>query len=78
MAALTALGRAARARSRARIAAITGSVGKTGTKEALRLRARRPGADPRQRGEPQQPLGRAAVARAPAARTRPTASTSSA
>jgi UDP-N-acetylmuramoyl-tripeptide--D-alanyl-D-alanine ligase len=37
MAALTALGRAARARSGARIAAITGSVGKTGTKEALRL-----------------------------------------
>jgi UDP-N-acetylmuramoyl-tripeptide--D-alanyl-D-alanine ligase len=37
MAALTALGRAARTRSRARIAAVTGSVGKTGTKEALRL-----------------------------------------
>jgi UDP-N-acetylmuramoyl-tripeptide--D-alanyl-D-alanine ligase len=37
MAALTALGHAARRRSRARIAAITGSVGKTGTKEALRL-----------------------------------------
>jgi UDP-N-acetylmuramoyl-tripeptide--D-alanyl-D-alanine ligase len=37
MAALTALGRAARQRSGARIAAITGSVGKTGTKEALRL-----------------------------------------
>ena len=37
MQALTALGRAARARSRARHAAITGSVGKTGTKEALRL-----------------------------------------
>jgi UDP-N-acetylmuramoyl-tripeptide--D-alanyl-D-alanine ligase len=37
MLALTALGRAARARSRARYAAITGSVGKTGTKEALRL-----------------------------------------
>jgi UDP-N-acetylmuramoyl-tripeptide--D-alanyl-D-alanine ligase len=37
MAALTALGRAARARSAARIAALTGSVGKTGTKEALRL-----------------------------------------
>jgi UDP-N-acetylmuramoyl-tripeptide--D-alanyl-D-alanine ligase len=37
MTALTALGRAARARSRARHAAITGSVGKTGTKEALRL-----------------------------------------
>lgn len=37
MAALTALGRAARSRSHARIAAITGSVGKTGTKEALRM-----------------------------------------
>jgi UDP-N-acetylmuramoyl-tripeptide--D-alanyl-D-alanine ligase len=37
MAALTALGRAARARSRARHAALTGSVGKTGCKEALRL-----------------------------------------
>jgi UDP-N-acetylmuramoyl-tripeptide--D-alanyl-D-alanine ligase len=37
LAALTSLGRAARARSCARIAAITGSVGKTGTKEALRL-----------------------------------------
>ena len=35
--ALVALGRGARARSSARIAAITGSVGKTGTKEALRL-----------------------------------------
>jgi UDP-N-acetylmuramoyl-tripeptide--D-alanyl-D-alanine ligase len=32
---LEALARAARARSRARIAAVTGSVGKTGTKEAL-------------------------------------------
>ncbi len=37
MAGLTALGRAGRARSAARIIAITGSVGKTGTKEALRL-----------------------------------------
>jgi UDP-N-acetylmuramoyl-tripeptide--D-alanyl-D-alanine ligase len=37
MAALGALGRAARARSGARIAALTGSVGKTGTKEALKL-----------------------------------------
>jgi UDP-N-acetylmuramoyl-tripeptide--D-alanyl-D-alanine ligase len=37
MAALTALGHAGRRRSRARIAAITGSVGKTGSKEALRL-----------------------------------------
>ncbi|MBK8177078.1 MAG: UDP-N-acetylmuramoylalanyl-D-glutamyl-2,6-diaminopimelate--D-alanyl-D-alanine ligase [Rhodospirillales bacterium] len=35
--ALWALGRAARARSRAGIAAVTGSVGKTGVKEALRL-----------------------------------------
>jgi len=34
---LTALGVAARNRSRARIIAVTGSVGKTGTKEALRL-----------------------------------------
>ncbi len=34
--ALRALGRAARARTTARIAAVTGSVGKTGTKEALR------------------------------------------
>lgn len=37
MAALEALGRAARARSPARVIAVTGSVGKTGTKEALRL-----------------------------------------
>ncbi len=37
MAALEALGRAARARSAAHFVAITGSVGKTGTKEALRL-----------------------------------------
>ncbi|MGI9508502.1 MAG: UDP-N-acetylmuramoyl-tripeptide--D-alanyl-D-alanine ligase [Geminicoccaceae bacterium] len=37
MAALTALGQAARQRSSAKITAITGSVGKTGTKEALRL-----------------------------------------
>lgn len=36
LAAMEALGRAARARSRARIVAVTGSVGKTGTKEALR------------------------------------------
>ncbi|GAB4145553.1 MAG: UDP-N-acetylmuramoyl-tripeptide--D-alanyl-D-alanine ligase [Sphingomonadales bacterium] len=37
MAALVALGRAARQRSRAKIIAVTGSVGKTGVKEALRL-----------------------------------------
>lgn len=35
--ALNALGRAGRARSQARIVAVTGSVGKTGTKEMLRL-----------------------------------------
>ncbi|MCS6921911.1 MAG: UDP-N-acetylmuramoylalanyl-D-glutamyl-2,6-diaminopimelate--D-alanyl-D-alanine ligase [Elioraea sp.] len=36
LAALTALGRAGRARARATLIAVTGSVGKTGTKEALR------------------------------------------
>ena len=36
LAALTALGRAGRARARAMVIAVTGSVGKTGTKEALR------------------------------------------
>lgn len=42
--AMRQLGRAARARSRARIVAITGSVGKTGTKEAMRLALSRQGA----------------------------------
>ena len=44
MAALRGLGRAARARSRARFIGVTGSVGKTGTKEALAraLRAQAP------------------------------------
>ncbi|MGE0723358.1 MAG: UDP-N-acetylmuramoylalanyl-D-glutamyl-2,6-diaminopimelate--D-alanyl-D-alanine ligase [Alphaproteobacteria bacterium] len=37
LAALTALGRAGRDRTGARVVAVTGSVGKTGTKEALRL-----------------------------------------
>jgi UDP-N-acetylmuramoyl-tripeptide--D-alanyl-D-alanine ligase len=37
LAALTALGRAARQRSHAKIIGVTGSVGKTGTKEALRM-----------------------------------------
>ena len=42
--ALQDLGRAARARSRARIVGVTGSVGKTGVKEALRLALGRQGA----------------------------------
>ena len=37
LAGLAALGAAARERSGARVIAVTGSVGKTGTKEALRL-----------------------------------------
>lgn len=37
MAALNALGRAARERTQAKVVAVTGSVGKTGTKEALKL-----------------------------------------
>ena len=40
---LAALARAARARARARVIAVTGSVGKTGTKEALRLALSRQG-----------------------------------
>ncbi|MGO4571161.1 UDP-N-acetylmuramoylalanyl-D-glutamyl-2,6-diaminopimelate--D-alanyl-D-alanine ligase [Microvirga sp. 2TAF3] len=41
--AMRQLGRAARARSKAKIVAITGSVGKTGTKEAMRLALSRQG-----------------------------------
>ena len=41
--ALNRLGAAARARSKARVIAVTGSVGKTGTKEALRLALARSG-----------------------------------
>ncbi|HLJ20441.1 MAG TPA: UDP-N-acetylmuramoylalanyl-D-glutamyl-2,6-diaminopimelate--D-alanyl-D-alanine ligase, partial [Stellaceae bacterium] len=43
LAALTELGRAGRARSKARVIAVTGSVGKTGTKEALRRALERQG-----------------------------------
>lgn len=42
--AMRQMGRAARARTQARIVAITGSVGKTGTKEAMRLALSRQGA----------------------------------
>ncbi|MBF9194562.1 UDP-N-acetylmuramoylalanyl-D-glutamyl-2,6-diaminopimelate--D-alanyl-D-alanine ligase [Microvirga terrestris] len=42
--AMRQLGRAARARTNARIVAVTGSVGKTGTKEAMRLALSRQGA----------------------------------
>jgi UDP-N-acetylmuramoyl-tripeptide--D-alanyl-D-alanine ligase len=42
-AALEALGRAARARANAKVIAVTGSVGKTGTKEALKLVLERQG-----------------------------------
>ena len=73
-AALEALGRAARARTGARIIGVTGSVGKTGVKEALRLVLSAPGADHRQRRQPQQPLGRAAQPRPAAARATPSAS----
>ena len=58
------LARAARARSQAKIIGVTGSVGKTGTKEALRLALRAVGRDPRLGRLLQQPLGRAALARA--------------
>ncbi len=44
LAGLEALGRAARARTKARVIAVTGSVGKTGTKEALRLALSQTGA----------------------------------
>jgi len=43
LAALTELGRAGRNRSKARVIAVTGSVGKTGTKEALRRALERQG-----------------------------------
>ena len=58
------LARAARARSQAKIIGVTGSVGKTGTKEALRLALGSDGRDPCLGRLLQQSLGRAAVARA--------------
>ena len=58
------LARAARARSQAKVIGVTGSVGKTGTKEALRLALVARRRDPCLGRLLQQPLGRAAVARA--------------
>ena len=71
-AALQALGRAARERSSATIFGVTGSVGKTSTKEALLRRARpQPaGQGPSLGQELQQPHRRAAEPRADAARRR--------
>ena len=69
-AALEDMGRAARARSQAQIIAVTGSVGKTSTKEMLRVALVRIGPDPCLGRVLQQSLGRAADAGAHAARCR--------
>ena len=61
-----------------RIIAITGSVGKTSTKEALRLALAASGDDPCLGSVLQQSLGRAAVAGADAGQTRPMACSRSA
>ena len=66
------LARAARARSQAKIVGVTGSVGKTGTKEALRLALGAERRDPCLGRLLQQPLGRAALARALSRRARAT------
>ena len=58
------LAAAARARTQAKVIGVTGSVGKTGTKEALRLALSQGWRDPRLGRLLQQSLGRAAVARA--------------
>ena len=70
--ALRALARAARARSKAQVIGVTGSVGKTGTKEALRLALSRRRRDPCLGRLLQQSLGRAAVAGALPGRARAT------
>ena len=64
--------------SRRAIVAVTGSVGKTSTKEALRLVLSEARRDPRLGGLLQQPLGRAADARAHAGRARASACSRSA
>ena len=66
--ALERLGVASRARTKARIVAVTGSVGKTSAKEMLRVMLSACGAHACLRRLLQQPLGRAADARAHAER----------
>ncbi len=68
LAALGGLARAARARTQARVVGVTGSVGKTSTKDMLRAVLCGAGAHPCRRGKLQQPLGRAADAGADACR----------
>ena len=62
LAGLVDLAHAARARLDAQVIAVTGSVGKTSTKEALRRVLGAQGRDPRLGRVVQQSLGRAAVA----------------
>ena len=71
--AMEALGVAARARSKAKIVAVTGSVGKTTAKEMLRAMLTACGANARLGRLLQQSLGRAADARAHGLRTRASA-----
>jgi UDP-N-acetylmuramoyl-tripeptide--D-alanyl-D-alanine ligase len=78
LSALEDLGRAARARSEAQIIAITGSVGKTSSKEMLRRALEPSGRSPCLGGLLQQSLGRAADAGADAGRAPNTASSKSA
>ena len=78
LSAMERLGVAARARSKARIVAVTGSVGKTTAKEMLRAMLSACGADPRLGSLLQQSLGRAADARAHGGRAPATACSRSA
>ena len=64
LASMEHLGRAARARTQARVIAVTGSVGKTSTKEALRVALDPCGFGPRLGRLLQQSLGRPADPRA--------------
>ena len=68
MKALEGLGRAARRRSKARIASVTGSVGKTSTKDALRAMLSAQAPTSASTASLQQPCRRADQPRPPAAR----------